>query len=54
MPGSINNPSSAIADEIASIENLIKTRDDAYWKSPEKQQRYQQLIDARDKISAKG
>lgn len=54
MPGSINNPSSAIADEIASIEGLIKSRDDAYWKSPEKQQRYQQLIDARDKISAKG
>ncbi|NDG18448.1 MAG: hypothetical protein EB117_09270 [Betaproteobacteria bacterium] len=54
MPGSINNPSSAIADEIASIEGLIKARDDAYWKSPEKQQRYQQLIDARDKISAKG
>lgn len=53
MPGSINNPSSAIADEIASIEGLIKSRDDAYWKSPEKQQRYQQLIDARDKISAK-
>lgn len=54
MPGSINNPSSAIADEIASIEKMIANRDDSYWKDPKKQQRYQELLSAREKIGAKG
>ncbi len=53
MPGSVNDPSSAISDEIASIEKLIASRDDGYWKNPEKQKRYVDLIDARDKINAK-
>lgn len=53
MPGAVNNPSSAIADEISSIEQMIKSRDDGYWKNPAKQERYQQLLDARDKINAR-
>lgn len=54
MPGSINNPSSAIADEIAGIEKMIASRDPAYWNDPKKQSRYQELLAAQEKISARG
>lgn len=54
MPGSINNPSSAIADEIAGFEKMIANRDPAYWGDSKKQARYRELLAAQEKIQAKG
>ncbi len=56
MPSSINNPGSAIGDEIASIEKLMGDSSSSYWKgatAEKTQQRYLDLISARDKINAR-
>lgn len=60
MPSSVNNPGSAIGDEIASIEKLVGDHSSDYWKgqkdasgNTKMQTRYGELIAARDKINAR-
>lgn len=44
-----SNPAKSIEDEIASL----KVGSDEYWKSPDKQARYRQLVDAQEKLKKK-
>ncbi len=48
VPGS-DNPGKSIADEIAAL----KVGSDEYWKSPEKQARYRQLLQAQEGLEKK-
>jgi hypothetical protein len=53
MPSSVNNPGSAISDEIASIEKVMSENREAYFKDTKMQNRYVELISAREKINAR-
>lgn len=50
VPGAGANQASAIADEITSIENVMKTDRPRYNKDEAMQARYRELITARDKL----
>lgn len=54
VPGAGANQASAIADEIAAIERRMETDRAAYFKDDKAQARYLELIEARDKIAARG
>lgn len=54
VPGSGANQASAIAEEIAKIEGLMRTDRSAYNKDTGMQQRYRDLITARDKLPKDG
>jgi len=49
VPGS-NNPLQTISDEISKIEETLRSDPDRYWKDNGMQQRYEQLLDAREKM----
>lgn len=48
VPNSGGNPGASIQDEIAAIEKVMGT--DAYYKDEKMQERYRQLIDARERM----
>lgn len=52
VPGAGANQASAIADEIAQIENLMRTDRAAYNRDSAKQARLRELYDAREKLKA--
>lgn len=57
MPASVAAPGMAIEEEIAALEKKIGDRESDYWKGPlaeKNQTRYVQLLDAKQKIQAKG
>lgn len=61
MPNSMSNPGAGITDEITSIEKMVGDRDSDYWRGAKEangntkmQNRYAELIAARDKIAARG
>jgi hypothetical protein len=49
VPGAGANQSQAVADEIAKWEGQMGDRNSDYWKDKKNQDRYLQLIEARDK-----
>ena len=56
MPSSVSNPAGAISDEIAAIEKMVGDKTSAYWKGADAQKnqdRYSELLAARDKINAR-
>lgn len=50
VPGAGANTASAIAEEIAKIEGLMRTDRNAYNKDATMQARYRELVDAREKL----
>lgn len=50
VPGAGSNQASAIADEIAALENRMATDRKAYFKDERAQARYLELVTARDKL----
>lgn len=53
VPGAGSNQAQAVADEIDSIEKLMRENPDAYYRDEKKQERLRELYDARSKISDK-
>lgn len=56
VPAGTSDPGKSINDEIASIEKLMKDQYSDYWRGPKAeatQQRYRDLIQAREKSSAR-
>jgi hypothetical protein len=54
VPGAGANQASAIADEMAAIETRMRTDRSGYNKDEKMQARYRELIEAKQKIDAKG
>lgn len=53
MPAGTSNAGKSMNDEIGEIEALMATDPDKYWQDPKKQERYAQLITAREKMNAR-
>lgn len=54
VPGSEANPMKGIGDEITAIEKTMRENRSAYNKDEKMQERYRQLLDAREKIKPRG
>lgn len=54
IPGSTTTSGKGVEDEIAAIENDMRTNEKAYFKNEAKQARYRQLLEAREKLKARG
>jgi hypothetical protein len=54
VPGAGANQASAIADEIKTIDDFMRTNRAAYNKDEKMQARYRELVDARSRLEAKG
>jgi len=56
VPGAGSNQAAAVGEEIANIEKMMGDRTSDYWKGPKAdtmQERYRELVDARDKLKAR-
>lgn len=51
VPGAGANQASAVQDEISSIETTMRTEPDKYWKDPKMQARYNELLQAQERLS---
>lgn len=54
VPGSEANPQKGVADEITAIEKTMRENRGAYNKDEKMQERYRQLLDAREKMKPRG
>jgi hypothetical protein len=54
VPGAGANQASAIADEIATLEDFMAKNRTAWFRDEAKQARYQELISAQEKLQARG
>jgi len=57
VPGAGTNQASAVADEMANLEKMMGNRSSDYWKGPKSatlQERYRTLVDAKQKLAARG
>lgn len=50
IPGAGSNQANAIADEIKELEKQMGNPQSDYWKDPQKQERYRQLVDAKEQL----
>jgi tagatose-1,6-bisphosphate aldolase non-catalytic subunit AgaZ/GatZ len=51
MPGEGMSQPESVSKEIEQIEELMRSNPDAYWKDQKKQDRYNQLLQAREKLA---